>query len=166
MGKPLIAFMIGATMAASAAAPAAARPRKAITPVEVVRSSFDALNHGDAAAAAAAFAPDGVLITPLGGCNPCLGRAMIQQHLSRAVANGTTVTLVGRPQVKRAVVTVRGEVRATSFPSGIQRVIGVFRSTIRKGLIVRQTNDYDRSDPQTAALLTAIQQASGTTASS
>jgi ketosteroid isomerase-like protein len=166
MRKLLIAFIVGATMAASTAASASAMPLKAITPVQVVRASFEALNRGDAAGAAAAFAPNGELITPLGGCNPCTGRAVIQQHLSRAVASGTTVTLVGRPQVKRAVVTFRGEVRASSFPAGIQRVIGVFRSTTRKGFIVRQTNDYDRSDPQTAALLTAIQQASGTTTSS
>jgi ketosteroid isomerase-like protein len=165
MRKLLIVLIIGAAMAANMAAPSTAMPRKATTPAQVVRASFDALNRGDAAAAAAAFAPNGELITPLGGCNPCTGRAVIQQHLSRAVANGTTVTLVGRPQVKGAVVTFRGEVRASSFPSGIQRVIGVFRSTTRKGLILRQTNDYDRSDPQTAALLAAIQQASGTTSS-
>lgn len=164
MRKLLIALIVGATMAASTVA-SAAMPRKAPTPVQVVRASFDALNRGDAAAAAAAFAPNGQLITPLGGCNPCTGRAVIQQHLSRAVASGTTITLVGRPQVKGVVVTFRGEVRATSFPPGIQRVIGVFRSTTRKGFILRQTNDYDRSDPQTAALLTAIQQASGTTSS-
>ena len=69
---------------------------------------------------------------------------------------------MGRTRVKGTTVVVRGEVRASSFPPGIERVIGIFRSTIRKGLIVRQTNDYDRSDPLTAALLTAIEQRTGT----
>jgi hypothetical protein len=34
------------------------------TPVQVVMKSFGALNAGDAAASAARFAPNGVLITP------------------------------------------------------------------------------------------------------
>ncbi len=68
----------------------------------------------------------------------------------------------GRPNAKGTAVVVRVEVRASGFPPGIERVIGIFRSTIRKGLIVRQTNDYDKSDPQTGAILTAIEQRTGT----
>ena len=94
----------------------------------------------------------------MGGCNSCTGRAVIQEHLSAAIANGTKVTLTGRPNAKGTTVVVRVEVRASGFPPGIERVIGIFRSTIRKGLIVRQTNDYDESDPQTRTLLTAIEQ--------
>jgi len=166
MRKVLGVLVLGAGMAVTTAASAVTMPRKAMSPVQSVRASFDALNRGDAAAAAAAFAPNGELITPLGGCSPCTGRAVIQEHLSRAVSSGTTITLVGRPQIKGSVVTFRGEVRAPSFPPGIQRVLGVFRSTTRKGFIVRQTNDYDRNDPQTAALLAAIQQQTGATATS
>jgi hypothetical protein len=87
---------------------------------------------------------------------------VIQDHLSAAIANGTKITLIGRPRVKGATVVVRGEVRASRFPPGVERVIGVFRSTVRKRLIIRQTNDYDRKDPQTAALLAIIDQTTTT----
>ena len=83
----------------------------------------------------------------MGGCNPCTRRAVIREHLSAAIANGTKVTLTGRLAAKGTTVVVGAEVRASSFPPGIERVIGIFRSTIRKGVIVRQTNDYDKSDP-------------------
>jgi SnoaL-like protein len=162
MRKLVIALAIGAALATNAPPADAAISQKAPTPTHVVKASFDALNRGDAVASAASFATNGELITPLGGCNPCTGRAVIQEHLSAAIANGTKVTLMGRTHVKGTTVVVRGEVRASSFPPGIERVIGIFRSTIRKGLIVRQTNDYDRSDAQTAALLTAIEQTTGT----
>jgi hypothetical protein len=136
-----------------------ARPTRA----QIVLASFDALNDGDAAASAAYFAEDGELVTPLAGCNPCTGRDVIQQRLSAAIANGTTVTVVGRPTVKGANVVTRVEVRASRFPPGVERVLGIYRSTVRRGLIVRQTNDYDRSDPQTAALLAIIERATTTT---
>jgi uncharacterized protein (TIGR02246 family) len=157
----LIAFALSATVATGTTASAAAA-RKTATPVEVVRASFAALNRGDAAASAGYFAPDGQLITPLGGCNPCTGRTVIQEHLSAAVTNGVKVTVVGKPKVKGSTVVVRTEVRGSRFPPGVERAIGVFRSTVRKGLITAQKNDYDRSDPQTAALLTVIEQATGT----
>jgi hypothetical protein len=162
MRKLAIALAIGVALATNATPAGAAISQKAPTPTQVVKASFDAFNRGDGVASAAYFAANGQLITPLGGCNPCTGRAAIQEHLSAAIANGTKITLMGRSHVKGTTVVVRGEVRASSFPPGIERVIGVFRSTIRKGLIVRQTNDYDRNDSQTAALLTAIEQTTGT----
>jgi hypothetical protein len=162
MRKVMMVVAIGAALAINATGAGAAVTQKAPTPTQVVNASFDALNRGDAAASAGYFAPNGKLITPLGGCNPCTGRAVIEEHLSAAIANGTKVTLMGRPRVKGMTVVVRGVVMASSFPPGIERVIGIFRSTIRKSLIVRQTNDYDRNDPQTAALLTAIEQRTGT----
>ena len=165
MRKFVIALAIGAALATNTAPAGAAILQKAPTPTQVVKASFDAFNRGDGVASAAYFASNGQLITPLGGCNPCTGRAVIQEHLSAAIANGTKITLMGRPHVKGTTVVVRGKVTASGFPPGIERVIGVFRSTIRKGLIVRQTNDYNRSDPQTAALLTAIEQRTGTPAS-
>jgi len=157
----VIALAIAAVAATSAAAASAAAPQKTLTPVQVIRASFDALNRGDAAASAAFFAPNGQLITAVGGCKPCTGRAAIQEHLSAAVANGTKVKIVGRAQIKGATVVLRGEGRSSGFPAGIERAIGTFRSTTHKGLIVRQENDYDRSDPQTAALLAAIERATG-----
>lgn len=159
------AFLISLAIAAVAigATSVSANTLDNATPAQVVTASFDALNRGDAAAAAAAFAPNGKLITPLGGCTPCTGRTVIEQHLAAAIANGTTITLVGQPRVRGAIVVVRGEVRSRNFPAGIERVIGVFRSVVRKGLIVRQTNVYDRKDPQTAALLALIKQATTST---
>lgn len=93
-----------------------------------------------------------------GGCTPCTGRIVIQDHLGAAIANGTKITLIGRPRARWTTIVMRGEVRATRFPPRVERVIGVFRSVVRKGLIVRQTDDYDRKDPETAALLAIIEQ--------
>src|SRR5690349_9108961 len=57
------------------------------TPFEVLQAENDALNRGDVAGSVAHFALNAVLITELGGCNPCVGREVIREHWSGAAAN-------------------------------------------------------------------------------
>lgn len=126
-------------------------------PRKVFEAYLDDFNRGDGTAAASLFATDAVLTTPLGGCSPCVGRAVIQQHLTGANGNQTRIA-IRHVRVKGARVSGDATVTSPQFPAGIQRVIGPFRMTVRHGKITRLDAEYDRRDPQTAALLTIIEQ--------
>ncbi len=122
------------------------------TPFEVLNNENNALNQGNVAASIAYFAPNAVLITPLGGCNPCLGQAAIREHWSGAAANQVKVTL-SEPKTVGDIVTVNTTTRSAQFPNGINRVIGTAIVAVRAGKITRLDQRYDTSDAQTQQLL-------------
>ena len=125
------------------------------TPFGVVNAENDALNRGDVAGSIAYFAPNAVLVTPLGGCNPCTGRAVIREHWSGAAANQTKITLTD-PRTVGDIVTVKSTMRSPQFPTGITRLLGSAIVSVRNGKITRLDARYDESDPQTGAMLAIV----------
>jgi hypothetical protein len=138
----------------TAVAPTTTRPAGP-TPFQVLKAEVDALNRGDVAGSIAYFAPNAELITPLGGCNPCVGTALIREHWSGAAANQTKLT-ADHPRTVGDIVTVRSSISSPQFPTGITRAIGTATVEVRNGKITRLDVQYDRSDPQTAALLAIV----------
>jgi hypothetical protein len=135
--------------------------RKKPASLRVVEAYVSDFNHGDAAAAAAHFATDATFTTPLGGCTPCAGRDAIEQKLAGAIANKSHIS-ISHPRVSGNLVKVKAALSSPLFPPGVHRAIGRFTATVRKGRIVSSSMTYDRSDPQTAALLTAAGVSAGT----
>jgi hypothetical protein len=126
------------------------------TPFEVLDAENEAFNRGDVAGSIAYFAPNAVLITPLGGCNPCTGREIIREHWSGATANQTNITL-SDPHTVGSIVTAKATVRSPQFPTGITRALGSAVVEVRNGKITRIDQRYDRTDPQTGALLAIVE---------
>ena len=121
---------------------------------DVVQAYVDDFNRGDVDATVAHFSADAEFITPLGGCSPCVGRDAIRQKLAGAIAAKSQIAITN-PTTSGDTVTA-GVLSSPQFPAGIQRAIGPFTATVRGGLIVRATAEYDASDPQTAALLALV----------
>ena len=125
------------------------------SPRRVVRAYVDDVNRGDAAAAASQFSHDAELVTHLGSCTPCTGREVIQEKLAGAVGVQTHIAYT-RLRVSKDEVTAASSLTSSNFPPGVTRAIGTFTATVRKGKLVRLVQEYDRSDPETAALLAAV----------
>lgn len=157
MRRLVTVLLVGSLFAATADNATAGTSPKATKPARVVREWVADFNHGDATAAAAHFAVDSTNFTPLGGCDPCVGRSAMEEKFRGAIAAGTHLS-VGRARVKGNHVTVRTELRAATLPPGVERAIGVLRATVKKGVFVRTRIVYDLSDPQTAALLSSVSQ--------
>jgi hypothetical protein len=132
------------------------------TPFDVLQAENDHLNQGDVAGSIAYFAPEAILITPLGGCSPCVGRELIREHWSGAAANQTEVAL-SDPRTVGDIVTVHTTIRSPQFPTGITRAIGSAIVSVRDGKITRLSQQYDTHDRQTATLLAIIAGARGRT---
>jgi ketosteroid isomerase-like protein len=125
------------------------------TPLDLVQAEIQAFNRGDVSSAIALFTPDAVLVTTLGGCNPCIGRDLIRDHWSRAVASQTTIG-IDAPRESRGIVTASSSLRSPSLPDGVQRAIGTLIVTVSHDKISRWDQTYDLKDPQTAKLFAAI----------
>jgi hypothetical protein len=125
------------------------------TPFAVLKAESDALNRGDVAGSVAYFAPNAVLITELGGCNPCVGRETIREHWSGAAASQSHLT-VSDPRTVGNIVTVRSAISSPQFPTGIHRAVGTAVAEVTDGKITRLEQRYDHRDPQTAALLAIV----------
>jgi len=124
-----------------------------LTPFAILNHENDALNRGDVATSIGYFAPNAVLITPLGGCNPCIGRDVIREHWSGAAANQVKVTL-SDPTTIGDIVTVKTTMRSPQFPTDITRALGSAIASVHAGKITRLDQRYDNNDPQTRTLLT------------
>jgi hypothetical protein len=142
----------GASPTSTAPAASTTSTQPGPTPFQVLSAETDALNRGDVAGSVAYFAPDAVLITPLGGCNPCTGREAIREHWSSAAAGQTMIEL-SDPQTVGDIVTVQSTTRSPQLPTGITRVLGTAVVSVRDGKITRLDQRYDEHDAQTAALL-------------
>ena len=120
-----------------------------------MQAEVSAFNRGDVAAAVALFTPDAVLVTTLGGCNPCIGRDTIRDHWSRAIAAQSTMG-IDAPHQSGDVVTASSSLRAPSLPDGVQRAIGTLTVTVANGKFSRWEQTYDLHDAQTAHLFAAV----------
>jgi hypothetical protein len=116
----------------------------------VYQEHIDATNRGSAAAAAAVFTDDGVLI--IGGCpagTGCVGTA-IQARIQASInANlrGTIVSIRRNNNIITAVEQWRGDpMRA----AGIERAVFKVTLTFTGDKISRRVVEPDLSDPQTA----------------
>jgi len=123
--------------------------------IAVVQAYITAFDAGDAKAAAAEFATDAHFSTPLGSCNPCVGRAVIEQKLAPAIAANTKLAIA---QTTASGNTVKGKSTLTSpkFPAAVKRAIGSFTATIANGKIMQLDQEYDRTDAQTDALFKSL----------
>jgi hypothetical protein len=148
--------MACALLAWSGPAGAATRPQPQ-SPRRVVQAYVDDFNRGDGAAAASHFSPGAVFSTPLGSCTPCTGRDVIQEKLTSA-ASAHTQLAYSKTRVSKDTLRAASSITSPNFPPGVSRALGTFTATVRTGKIVRLVQDYDRSDPQTAALLAALGQ--------
>ena len=124
-------------------------------PQSVVQKYVDAMDRGDPVAAIALFTPDATFQTPLGGCTPCTGRASFQDRLVRAAAPQTTIT-ISQVTVDGDTVNGHAERRSPHVPAGVPRAIGPFTVVVRNGEITSLKQDSDLTDPQTAALFSAL----------
>jgi steroid delta-isomerase len=145
-----------ALVALGGTANAVVRPQPK-SPRRVVQAYVDDFNRGDAAAAASQFSRDAVFSTPLGSCTPCTGRDVIQEKLTSAASAHSKISY-SKPRVSKDTLRAVSSLTSPSFPPGVSRAVGTFIATVRKGKIVRLIQDYDRSDPQTAALFAALGQ--------
>ena len=145
-----------AVVAWGGAASAVARPQPK-SPRRVVQAYVDDFNRGDAAAAASHFSRYAVFSTPLGSCTPCTGRDAIQEKLSSAASAQTQIAYT-KPRVSKDTLRAASSITSPNFPPGVSRAIGSFTATVRNSKIVRLIQDYDRSDPETAALFATIGQ--------
>lgn len=157
MRKALVVLVAAtALLAWGRPAGAAERPQPK-SPRRVVQAYVDDFNRGDAAAAASHFSTDAVLVTPLGSCNPCTGRDVIQGKFAGATSAQTHIAYT-RPRVSKDKVSAPTTLTSPNFPPGVTRAVGSFTATVRRGKIIRLVQDYDRSDPETAMLFAATGQ--------
>jgi steroid Delta-isomerase len=157
MRKLIVVLMAAfALVALGGTANAVVRPQPK-SPRRVVQAYVDDFNRGDAAAAASQFSSDAVFSTPLGGCAPCIGKDAIQEKLTSAASAHTQIAYT-KPRVSKDTLRAASSLTSPNFPPGVSRAVGTFIATVRKGKIVRLIQDYDRSDPQTAALFAALGQ--------
>lgn len=117
----------------------------------VYQEHIDATNRGDAAAAAAVFTEDGVLI--IGGCpagTGCVGIAAIQARVQQSInahLQGTIVSIRRNNNIITAVEEWRGDpMRA----AGIDRAVFKVTLTFTGDKISRRVVELDLTDPQTA----------------
>ena len=140
--------------ASTASAPSSTRA-VGPTALDLVQAEVQAFNRGDVSSAVALFTPDAVLVTALGGCDPCIGSATIRDHWSRAVASQTTISIEA-PHQSGDIVTASSSLRAPSLPDGVQRAIGTLTATVSNDKITRWEQTYDLKDSQTAKLFAAV----------
>lgn len=139
----------------SAQAPAAA-PQTDLKRATVVLGFFDALNRGDAAAAASAFTEKGFLIGAalVGLCSltaPCYDRERIRANSEVLVKLPHSCDTVTSLQVIGSVVIGRLEARSDTLRErGIERVVQVFMAQVLQDKIVAYFGRLDLADPETA----------------
>ncbi|MHB8576430.1 MAG: hypothetical protein ACYDCQ_13980, partial [Dehalococcoidia bacterium] len=150
--------------------PAAVVSAANLDQVAVVLNFFDALNHGDADAAAASFADNGFMVgaAPKGLCSlatPCYDNAAIHTNMNLLVKIPNLCETVTSVQSVGGFVTGRVEVRQDGIrANGIERVVQSFLVQVQDGQILAYFGRNDLADPQTAAniAIAAGQQARGT----
>ena len=136
-----------AQASASAAASAAAKT----DPVGVAQRFSDAINSGDANAAAAVFADKAVNIA--GNCPlraPCTAPADILKQVQAAIGQHNKLTRIGDTVVVGNLAQQRTEVRNDITPkAGVERWVSVDTWTVQGGKAVGRLVMADLSDAQT-----------------
>jgi hypothetical protein len=148
--------------AAPPAAPGAAPAAAPVSSASMRQQVIEALNRGDATAAAALFTDDGVL-QGVAGCftSPCTGRAAVLAALQREVGDKARITILGTQPVGN---TVTGRFQAESDlvrAAGAQRLLGTDTVTLRGDRVASFRIAFDLTDPQTAAAAAQMQRMAG-----
>ena len=134
---PEAALAKPASAAASAAAKpsGAAPPEAAIGPAALALGWGEAINRGDAAAAAALFADDAVFVHSSMPCyltSPCTGRAGILNRAQAELDVGIKQTLIGSATVAGNVVQMRQERTNPNIKAaGLERVVALTTATVQ-----------------------------------
>jgi hypothetical protein len=151
----VIGLGVGLKPVVSAPAPAAA-PQTDLKGAAVVLGVFDALNRGDASAAASAFADKGFLIGAalVGLCSltaPCYDREKIRANFEVLVKLPHSCDTVTSLQVSGSVVLGRLEARGDGLRArGIERVVQLFMAQVLQDKVVAYFGRNDLADPETA----------------
>jgi len=131
-------------------APSGAQAQSPRDAAVVYQEHIDATNRGNAAAAAAVFTADGVLI--IGGCpagTGCVGTA-IQARIQASInahLRGTILYIQQDNNIITAVEQWRGD---PMNAAGIERAVFKVTLTFTGDKIARRVVELDLSDPQTA----------------
>jgi hypothetical protein len=129
-------------------------------PMLVVERYVESLNRGDTSGALAAFVPDAELISP--GCQPtCFGIAAIAPVLEQTATNRGQLVLTD-PRVEGDTLTANFTFASQEFPDGVERVTGSMTAVVRNQRIMHLSMYWDPTDPQTAIVLNALNQAAVT----
>ena len=129
-----------------------AEAQSTTSPAQLALGWGDAINRGDAAAAAALFAPDGIFVgvQPCLVPTPCVGPANVVKRSAAAVAVHDVVT-AGTPTVAGDLVQVRSEVRNDGTrAAGVDRIVLTFWTTVQGDKITSLVAQWDLQDEQTA----------------
>jgi hypothetical protein len=154
-GVALLALPMTAVRAIAQQAPAATRPAE-LKRAEVTLAFFDALNQGDAAAAAAVFGENAFYsgASPQGLCSsssPCYGHSNIRQAIDTLLKAPHTCETVTSLQVAGSFVTGRIEIRTDPLrANGIERIVTRFMTQTLDDKIAVFFNRSDPTDPETA----------------
>jgi len=145
-----------------ASTPAIAQPAMVPVPAAPVIAFFDAINKGNAAAAADVFAPNGVYISGAakGACSPrspCTGRSSIEKAVQGFLKSPNLCETVTYLYVQGNIVMGRAEVRSDEIRAkGIGHVTIAFLTQVHSGKIAV---DVERKDEgaatQSPPILTA-----------
>lgn len=132
---------------------AAAQPAMVPVPAAPVMAFFDAINKADAAAAARAFATNGVYISGAvkGRCSPqspCSGRPSIQRAVAGFLESPNLCETVTYLYVQGNIVMGRAEVRSDEIRNkGIEHITLAFLAQVQSGHIAI---DVERKDAGTS----------------
>jgi len=160
---------LGLKPTSSAPGPAAAQQAN-LKRAAVVLAFFDALNRGDAAAAASGFAENGFMIgaAAQGLCSleaPCYDQAKIRANIDVLVKIPHLCETVTSLQVIGSFVIGRVEVRQDRLRgNGIERIVQSFMTQVLQDKIAAYFGRNDLADPETArnAAIAAGTQPAGT----
>jgi SnoaL-like domain len=155
MSIPTANFVLAVSALTAAAAALAADPKH-----DAIYAAYErAVNSGDADAASAFFATDGVIrgtrFCPAD--NPCAGREAVRDRFYRPLVQlGLRLSPLDAKSEGDAL-TVRLEARNKAVSNAnFSRVIIIDRIVIRDGLFDSIDTSYDRSDPETAQFLASV----------
>lgn len=154
-GAVLVALPITVGRTVAQQAPTATRPAD-LKHAEITLSFFDALNRGDAAAAAAVFAENAFYsgASPRGLCSssaPCYGRSNIRQAIDTLLKAQHTCETVTSLQVAGSFVTGGIEIRTDPLrANGIEHIVTRFMTQTLDDKIEVFFNRSDPTDPETA----------------
>ena len=116
----------------------------------VYQEHIDATNRGNAAAAAAVFTDDGVLI--IGGCpagTGCVGTA-IQARIQATININSRATIVSIQRNNNIITAVEQWRHDLIRAAGVERAVFKVTLTFNGDKISRRVVELDLSDPQTA----------------
>jgi ketosteroid isomerase-like protein len=119
-------------------------------PGAILQQYADAINRGDAEAAAALHAPDAIVYS--GSCWPCLTPVAVHDDIAADVqhhAHYTLHNLKGVADSASATFEVTSDATTIFGPIGVDHMLGTSQIRVRDGKIVTRDDTFDVTDPAT-----------------